>query len=78
MDGNRSVGRVTSSTGDVDPDGALVGSYRGTGTMIDPGRTIERAGLDDRIRQATTAATPDLATEQLAGVRRMLGLAVTR
>lgn len=65
MDDNRTSGRVTSSTGDVDLDGALVGLVARIGTAPDPGHYRERPGLDDRI----LAAGADV-----AAVRRLLGV----
>lgn len=75
MDGNRSAGRVTNSTGEVDREGQIVNGYRGSGTMIDPGRYRERPGLDERLASAIDGL-PDLVDEQIAGVRRMLTRAV--
>jgi hypothetical protein len=69
MDNNWSSGRVTSSTGNVDTDGdvvgLLLGRVRSNGTALDPGAYVERDGLDERL----AAAGADV-----AGVRRMLGV----
>lgn len=66
MDSIGPPGGVTSQAGDVDRNGELVGSLvRRIGTAIDPGKYVERPGLDDRIREA--GADP-------ACVRRMLRL----
>lgn len=44
---------VTSSAGDVDRDGELVGSlFAAIGTAIDRGPYVERPGLDERACQA--------------------------
>lgn len=74
MHTNPRVGRVTSSTGNLDSDGQIVGlrfyGYRGAGTALDPGRPVERPGFHDRISRAIWP--PELVAEQLAGIRRML------
>jgi len=71
MNNNGPVGRVTSSTGDVDRDGELVGALTDrlhvNGTMLNPGRWSERPGFHDRI----AAAGQDPAV-----IRRMLGAAI--
>lgn len=74
MDHTAGSGRVTNSTGNINRDGEILG-YRGTGTATDPGRYRERPGLDERLSTSTVAVTPELADEQLAGVRRLLGVA---
>lgn len=49
--------------GDVDLDGQLLGLIRGNGCALDPGRYIEKPGLDERIAAAG---------QDVAAVRRML------
>lgn len=67
MDANRSSGRVTSSTGDVDRDGELVGALTDrlhvNGTMLSPARWAERPGFHERI--GATGQDP-------AAIRRMI------
>lgn len=73
MDSNGPCGDVTKSpvgivaqSGDIDLDGELVGSLvERIGTALDPGRYLERPGLDERI---------GFAGADVAGVRRMLGV----
>lgn len=69
MDSNSHAGRVTNSTGNVNTEGEIVGLLLGRvsrcGTTLDPGRYVEREGLDERI--AAAGADVD-------GVRRLLRL----
>lgn len=73
MDDNARGSRVTKSasavaaqSGDVDRQGELVGSLvERIGTARDPGRYIEKPGLDERIAGAGA---------NVAGVRRLLGV----
>jgi hypothetical protein len=53
MDHTAPPARVTSSHGDVDPNGDISGELvRRIGTAVDPGPYLERPGLDERIAGA--------------------------
>lgn len=52
MDSNGPVGHVTSSTGDVDLDGALVGRVRENGTAWGVVPWTERPGFYERMEAA--------------------------
>lgn len=53
----------TAPHGGVTKSPSEQAGYRGAGTMIEPGRYVERPGLDERIGAAG---------QDVAGVRRML------
>jgi len=52
MDSNGPAGRVTSSTGDVDLDGALVGRVRENGAALGALPWNERPGFYERMEAA--------------------------
>lgn len=61
-------GRVTSSTGNIDREGQIVsGPAR-------PAPFREQPGLDELLLAQISPSRPELAREQLAAVRRLLGL----
>lgn len=66
MEAIERAGRVTSSTGEVDRDGEIVGELvERIGTARDVGRYCERPGLDERLIGAGVDPAP---------LRRMLGV----
>jgi len=67
MHSNAPAGRVTSSTGDVDLNGELLGRVRDNGMTLEVPRYRERPALDARL-----VAACDGGREQAEGVRRML------